>query len=297
MFKIVVRSHARSQTILDQTLALLRQQQDLDLSRSLYLALHREDVPDYERVLKDYPHAGLIIGNERGGHSRTNDACDYFPEGEPLLFMDDDGSPAVEWPGPPVTTPKRPWTNLSRYASDAFATIDKGYAGAFGFCHGTNPARHSFYWKGKTPFKDASHRPVVGNFWGAYNDRAMIKTPYGHQDDNIRTARYMQRYGNNLHYHWIGMRELDNNPGGMQSPDSGDRGNESTRREVTKTVCETILRDMPEVATAFEGHFLMEKRNYHSLRFRPRAQLQRMSGVRQTHRWSTYFAPEPDEPT
>lgn len=118
MFKIVVRSHARSQTILDQTLALLRQQQDLDLSRSLYLALHREDVPDYERVLKDYPHAGLIIGNERGGHSRTNDACDYFPEGEPLLFMDDDGSPSVEWPGPPVTTPKRPWTNLSRYASD-----------------------------------------------------------------------------------------------------------------------------------------------------------------------------------
>lgn len=291
MFKIVVRSHARSSTLLDQTLALLRQQQELDLSKSLYLALHRDDVPEYERALKDFPHAGFIVGSVQGCHSRTTDACEYFPEGEPLLCLDDDLMPGVEWKGPPATSTKVPWTNLSSYARDGFESLRRGYAGIFGVRTGLNA-----HWKMKDPWKEASPKPVFGNFWGVFNDRMMLRTAYGHQEDNVRSARYLARYGNSLHYHWLGMPTVFDNPGGMQSPTSKDRGHDPISRiEVTRAVCEAVLREEKDLPLSYYPEPKLDSRwGFYTLKARPSPQIRKRTGNREVWKWSSYFQPSPD---
>lgn len=287
-FKIVVRSYRRSETILSHTLGLLREQGDLDLSSCLYVVVDEGEAGAYEEALSGYPMAGLLACRMEGGHSPTNHAADLFPEGERLVFMDDDHPPSWEWLAQPPAGGRRPLTNLGRYILDGFATLDAGYGGIFGFRTGSNG-----FWKGAAPWKEWSPKPVYGGIWGAYNDRGMIKTDQGHVDDLIRSARYLDRYRGTVTYNWIGQGELFNNSGGMQS--SSDRGTGDARLEVTRMYCERALRD-PVVARYYKSELLLDRRQgYYNLAPKAVPSILKGWGKGDTRRkWSTYFQAEPD---
>ena len=285
--KIIVRSHKRESKILEMTLGLLARQEDLDLSKCLYLNINRDELPAYEAALGDFPRAGYIVCEKKGGHHSINTTIDYFPQGEKVVFMDDDTLKMWEWyEGPANSKTTRPMVKLGAYLQDAFATLEAGYAKAFHmYC-----MPNAFYKKGK-PFKEVRPHLLGGDFWGGFNDASMMKTSHAHEDDRMRSARYAERDGGILVYNWLGQDGGVQMEGGMQA---GDRGSREARIEKTRSICARLYEEEPLYKKFHIEPYLKEKMDYYTTRMKNIRQIQAIRPF--THwRWSEYFQENPDQ--
>lgn len=68
-----------------------------------------------------------------------------------------------------------------------------------------------------------------------------IITDHAHLDDIHRTCRYIEKTGGCVIYNWCGFdTNTGTNPGGMQA--SGDRGDDETRMQIMKDMCDRIYQ-------------------------------------------------------
>lgn len=282
-FKIAVRSYGRSDTILKKTLGVLAAQKDLDLEKQLVIAVTNEEFTLYHDVLKDFPKLALIPC-EKGGHNATNALIEYIDEGEQVIFMDDDISKVQCYRD--IADPKSRYDvdNLGEFFEYAFR-IFKDIPFGFDF------TPNLMFKQGK-PFAEFKMRKIGGAWWGGVNRKAMFKVNQSHEDDNIRTAKCLNRHGGVGSINWLtAVTAVGTNKGGMQS--SGDRGNDN-RAAATYDACGTALQQ-PYVKEFYQFEpFFIESMDFYSLRLKNIRELRKMYPLNIALNWSSFMQERPD---
>jgi hypothetical protein len=87
-YRIAIPSYKRSETLKKKTLALLSRH-NIDPKRVTIFVANDSERKIYEKALKDSPYKNLVVG-ELGIMEIRNFMWNYFPEGTPVLFIDDD---------------------------------------------------------------------------------------------------------------------------------------------------------------------------------------------------------------
>jgi hypothetical protein len=241
----------------------------------------------YREHLADFPAERIIVGVP-GGAAITRFICKYFPEGQRILFVDDDLDSFF------VTRGKlqKDSGSLHKYVEDGFRTIDAHDLGSFTFSFLSN----RLYLTGK-PFKEFRPFIVGGNFFGARNDRKMISVDVAHADDVLRSCRYFDRYGGTLVYWYAGfVTHYGKEEGGLQS--SGDRGDAATRLKKTKDISQKLY-DSEELLQAYATPpQFVENAGLYSLKLRTLPQIRKAMLARGVDtRWASWegMTVNPDE--
>jgi hypothetical protein len=210
-YKIAIRSYKRHELVVSRTLKILTEN-SIDKSR-IYIFVANEE--EYELYSKTCSHlVGSIIIGELGGWQQTKFIQDYFPEGTPLFFMDDDLIYFYEFENSPEKENfVKNSVNLEEYILDGFQTLlQLNILTAFTFKGMTN----HFYVNGK-PWKEFRTSVLHGGYWGCFNSKDFVVENYSHCDDSIRTARTIDKFGGMLTYNWIGFHNnYGTEIGGMQ---------------------------------------------------------------------------------
>lgn len=274
-FKIVVRSYGRAAHIAKHTVGFLNRQEGLDTSSNLFLVVHRDQVKEYEEALKECSVAGFIVKDKKGGHESIKAAHRFFPEGEPLLFMDDDFIEIFHYEKL-ENRGRRPLRSIVNYADDAFRTCAENGIGLWGV-----NLTNNFLYKKNSPFKEIKPAHICGGFFGGFNE-SILCTEQAHEEDRIRGARYIVRDGGTLIYNWLGAPAplLE---GGMAQDRSGG----------TRELCEEAFRTEPAYAKICSDPFLHKSEGYWTVRFKNRTQLRKIIRLKEV-RWSGFFQEDPD---
>lgn len=285
---IVVRSYGRAEFIRQMTLKVLEAQKDLNLEKELFLVVHESEVGEYEKALRDYPHAGLIVKTEKGGNNSIKAAHEYFSEGEPLVFLDDDIPVLKHYVEEPSKESLTELTNLGAYIEDAWQTLQKTGLGR----SWTATTLSNTAWTQGKPWKEFRPHIMWGSFWAAYNS-PLILTDFAHEDDRVRSAKYIEEFGGTLVYNWLWSKG-GGLPirGGMQS--SGDRASLDQRAARTLEVCQHLLENDPLYRKYHTQPRFREKEATWSVR---QKSITAVSKIRpfQHVTWSTFFQAQPDE--
>jgi hypothetical protein len=283
MIKIAVRSYGRSDSIVKKTIGTLLEQEDLDLGRQLVVAVTQEEYADYKFALEAAPLLDLIIV-PKGGHNATNGLIDYFPEGEQIIFMDDDISNVKHYTDI--------YDNSSRVATKCLGSIfgygfDRFSCAPFGIDFTPN-----LMFKQGKPFAEFKLRKIGGAWWGAHNSGS-LKTLQSHEDDNIRTARALHDHGGVGSINWlVATTAVGTNKGGMQS--SGDRGTDG-RADQTKSACLRALEE-PYVRSYYQyDPVFIDSMNFYSLRLKNIRELRKQFPLSKELRWSGFMQDKPDD--
>jgi hypothetical protein len=263
-------------------------QMDLLLDRDLILVLANKDQYElYRDNLKTFPISEVIYGGV-GGHNAINAAIDHIPEGEPVVFMDDDISNIKIWTDIKDSVSRIPVLDLGRtfdYIFDEMASHNQGQI--FRIHSGEN-----WTFKTNAPFFEFAPKQIGGMWWGGFNSDLM-KTEQSHEDDNIRTSRYLCRDRGCYSFNWISASSsIGLSHGGMQS--SLDRGGAGQRKNSTLAACQAALA-IPEVAKIYQSEPVWkESMQFYTLKMKNIRDLRKILDSSES-RWSSFFQKYPDE--
>ncbi len=279
-YKIVVRSFGRSHMIRNMTPKFLQGQKDLSLKDCLYFVVHESELALYEEALQDVEKAGFIVKKSRGGNESIRAAREYFPDGTPILFMDDDVPSLLHYRETPTKSNQEKLDCLGAYIEDAFKTLSEIGAESWSISNARN-----FFWISGKPWKEFRPHLIIGGLFGAFNSDLLL-TRYSHEDDQERSSRYIDHFGGSLIYNWVIDETIDERlEGGMQlSPDraSVDR---------TRVICEDLWEN-DEAYRKF--HSAPEVNKYlglYTAKLKNLTQIRKLRPFR--HRiWSSFFSPE-----
>lgn len=87
-YKVAIPSYKRSETLKKKTLALLARH-NIDPKRVTIFVANESERKIYEKALNDSPYKNLVVG-ELGITQIRNFMWNFYPEGTPVLFIDDD---------------------------------------------------------------------------------------------------------------------------------------------------------------------------------------------------------------
>ena len=284
-FVIAVRSYKRSDSIKKKTLGELLKQTDLDLKKQLFVAVTKEELELYKVELADFPMNSFIVV-EPGGYKATNGILDYFPEGKKIIFMDDDITNIKEYRD--ILDPKSSSSclNLGAYFDYAFSKFGDV---PFGFDFTPN-----LMFKQSKPFAEMKMRKMGGAWWGAVNDRELLRTEQSHEDDNIRASKALMKHGVVGSLNWlVASTAIGTNSGGMQA--SGDRSDSATeRKQKTLDECYRALENESMRKFYQSEPVFVESMNFYVLRMKNIRILKQENKSYKPVSWSSYFQEEPD---
>ena len=131
-----------------------------------------------------------------------NFMTDYYPEGQEILFIDDDITDFITKNGEPI---------------DFMAFIAKGFSDckAAGLrLWGIHPISNRYFLKEKV---STDLRYIIGCFYGVINNKT-IKVDLDDGEDKLRTCLYYVLDGGVMRYNWIApITKYYKEPGGMQT--------------------------------------------------------------------------------
>jgi hypothetical protein len=261
-----------------------------DLTDRLYIFVANADEKvRYEKALQGYEYKKIVIG-ELGGANAIKAICNFFPVGQRILFVDDDLTRFYCFDSNHKFD--RDSNNLNRYLEDAFETIDKYNLGSFAFASMQNKL-----WLKDKPFKEFRPFLLVGNFFGCRNDPEMIITKISHNDDILRTTRFLEKYGGTLVYWWAGFEtHYAVEKGGMQT--SGTRGFKNEREQKTKDITIKLYEEEPLIQAYTQGPKLYPREGLWSFKIKTAPSIWKVMterGVPLRHaRWDAWFHLRPN---
>ena len=281
-YVIACRSYDRAEIFPLKTYRMLEHN---GLTDRLYIFVaNAEEKTRYEHSLKGKPYKKIVIG-ELGGANAVKAICKFFPKGQRILFVDDDLNRFYCFDKDHNF--EKDSQKLAHYLEDAFDTIDKYNLGSFAIASMQN----KFWLKGK-PFKEFRPFLLVGNFFGCRNDPEMIITKISHNDDILRTARYLDKFGGALVYWWAGFEtHYALEQGGMQA--SGTRGFKDEREQKTKDITLKMYEEDPLLQAYTQGPKLYPREGLWSFKIKTAPSIWKVMserGVPLRHaRWDSCF--------
>jgi len=209
-YVITVRTYKRPELFQRATLRVLRDQGLLD---RLYVFVG-SDIAEYAALEPSLRYIQAPVG----GHNAIRAICDYFPRGQPILFLDDDLEEFFQYD----------------VLSDSFQHHGLHELVVSGFAHApfTFKSMTNRFWMKSLPSGRPSYSTMAGCYFGSYNEPELITTDTAHCDDLLRTVAYLKRGRVPWAWQYAGFKtKYAKNPGGLQ--ESGDRTD-------TLAVCHSI---------------------------------------------------------
>lgn len=210
-YVIAVRSYKRAELFQRSTLQIIKEQ---GLLERLYVFVG-SDLSEYTALEPDLRYVSVPAG----GANAIRAICEYFPRGQPIVFLDDD---LEEWFWFDISANTIHHDRLHEFLADGFAHAP------FSFKSLTNK-----HWMRSLPPFRPSYSTMAGCFFGAFNEPELITTEQAHCDDLVRTVAYFNVGRVPWAWQHAGFKTAyAKNAGGLQS--SGDRTD-------TLSVCHSIL--------------------------------------------------------
>lgn len=269
---VFVRTYKRYEQVKTHTLKFL-EDNDL-LSSTILLVADEEELAKYEESLGECKSKLFDIWvTEKGGGRSYNNALKRVPYGFKVFLIDDDIIHLKEHPE--KSNKSNAITNLKEY-------LDYG----FDLCKQTDTVMFGFDWsnmfyKQNRGFVTIGMNRISGGFWGGLNCPEFI-TNYDHEDDNVRSAQVLSKYGRTITFNWIGCKlaPIGTNPGGMQADGSRDK---------TKEHCEAALKS-EDVLKFFEPEpVFKEEYNVYTLKPIGKAKLKKLPYYQKSIEVEEYF--------
>lgn len=280
-YVIACRSYGRATVFPKKTFRMLEHNK---LTGRLYVfvASAAEKRAYRDNLPAGFPADRIIVGVP-GGAAITRFICRYFPEGQRIVFVDDDLEQFFVMPRQGQGRIQKDSAGLHKYLEDGFRTIDAYNLGSFTFSFLSN----AFYLTGKH-FKEFRPFIVGGNFFCMRNDSSLISVKVGHADDVLRSCRLFEKYGGTLVYWYAGFgTHYGKEAGGMQS--SGDRGDAASRLKTTKEISQKLY-DSEELLRAYATPpQFVEAANLYTLKLRTLPQIRKEMKARGVEaRWAVW---------
>ena len=237
MFKIVIPSYRRASVITSKTLKLL-EYYNIEWS-SVYLFVVQEEKCSYKTATTNFTGLHIIEG-PLGLKDMRNFITDYFPEGQPLLCIDDDIEDIFIANESFVLQRMTP-VQFHQWTTSAFQYLISKRIGLFG----VYPVRNGFFMK-DSPETTVSLRFCVGALYGVINRKA-ICINIEEKEDFDRTLQFYTQDHSVLRYNYITIKtSYYKTGGGMQS-----RGIDRT--EASKESCKYLLETYPLYTCLYTG--------------------------------------------
>ena len=197
--RIAIPSYKRQNRLQESTLALL-QKHNVPMDMIDVFVANEEERDIYAGLL--YQQGCNIIIGSPGMCAIRNFMTDYYPEGQEILFIDDDITDFITKNGEPI---------------DFMAFIAKGFSDckAAGLrLWGIHPISNRYFLKEKV---STDLRYIIGCFYGVINNKT-IKVDLDDGEDKLRTCLYYVLDGGVMRYNWIApITKYYKEPGGMQT--------------------------------------------------------------------------------
>ena len=187
-YKIAIPSYKRSIMLDEKTLSVL-QKYKIDKEKIYIFVANEDEYDNYKNTLD--PYYNEIIIAEKGMKNVRNFMTDYFEEGEPIFFIDDDIDNFFIcyndiYPYDKKNNYLKILEDLDEFIIKGFETLKKEDANLFGIY----PVRNSFFMRPDKYTKDL--RYVIGFCYGVFNKRD-LKVSIDHGEDYERTMLYFMR--------------------------------------------------------------------------------------------------------
>lgn len=197
-WRVAIPSYKRAARLRDTTLNLLKKQ-DISRERIDVFVADAEEHALYLATLDPATYGNLIIAVPGMGAVR-NFMTDYYEEGQPILYIDDDIIDLLTLD---------PSFNLTHFVDQAFATCIRDRLRLFGIY----PVANKFFMRSRTT---DGLTYIVGCFYGVLNNRS-IRVTLDDKEDFQRTILYYLADGGVLRYGWVApVTRYYKTPGGMQ---------------------------------------------------------------------------------
>ena len=279
-YVIACRSYGRATVFPKKTFRMLEHNK---LTGRLYVFVaSAAEKRAYRDNLPGFPADRIVIGAP-GLAPVTRYICRYFPEGQRIVFVDDDLDQFFVMPRQGQGRIQKDSAALHKYLEDGFRTIDAHDLGSFTFSFLSN----AFYLTGK-PFKEFRPFIVGGSFFCMRNERKLIPVDVGQSEDVLRSCRLFEKYGGTLVYWYAGFgTHYGKEAGGMQS--SGDRGDAASRLKTTKEISQKLY-DSEELLRAYATPpQFVEAANLYTLKIRTLPQIRKAMKERGVEaRWAVW---------
>tara|TARA_R110000787_G_scaffold2453_1_gene9748 strand:+ start:1867 stop:4230 length:2364 start_codon:yes stop_codon:yes gene_type:complete len=190
-YKVAICSKGRSQTILDKTLTMLSH---INPSR-IYIFVIESEYEDY-KYLEDYLDINIVIGVD-GQPQQREFVSNYFNEGQPIVWCDDDCDMLKRLLKPPEVYTKengyfKEIENYEKFFLDGFTEMNQKNLNLYG----VYPLRNSGWMKDRTT---ESLKYIIGAFNLTFNKRECekLEADYDYHlcEDFVRTLKYFKSDG------------------------------------------------------------------------------------------------------
>jgi hypothetical protein len=256
-----------------------------DEKMKLYLVLADNDQKvKYQNVIDQYPIEDVIISGI-GANVARNASIDYFPDGEPVIFLDDDISKMrmLKHSKMPLETQEYSFVEVFDYV---FNKLQEHNLSAFNV-----NGRSNLMFKQNSPFLEIRPNPIWGMFYGMFNDKHS-KVDVGHGDDIATTSYFLNKDRRIATLNWLfADANYGTLKGGMQS--SGCRDDIANRVAYTLGLSETLLAS-ENVSRFYSGLSFDKKANWYSLKMKSKKELDKILCVDKIT-YSTYLQEVSDQ--
>lgn len=179
-YVIAIPSYKRPETLRDKTLKVLKHYK-IDPKKIDIFVANKEEETIYKETLDPESYNKIIVGVINLGPQR-NFISKYYPEGKPIVNIDDDIQGFIEY----TTTTKRhekPLANLEKIIQEGFKECKK-----HGFrLWGIYPIPNGYFMEKKV---DTDLRYIIGCFYGTINAKDIKLELKNDKEDYERSIRY-----------------------------------------------------------------------------------------------------------
>jgi hypothetical protein len=251
-FAVAIPSYKRTEIFYARTLQLLRTW-GIDMDR-VHVFCVAEDAAAYERLRERdmgvYAGMHVVVGPV-GLHHMRNFIVRYFPEGTPVLHLDDDLKGLLQMTEDVrVVDPKssRRWPLSPLAPERALAWVEEAFArtrDAGAHLWGIYPVRNGYFMK-DLPEVTTDLRFCVGTCWGMVNDHRVL-VEIEEKEDFWRTLLAWEMDGVVLRWNHVCVAtSYYTTPGGMQA-------RPADRREQSRTSCDALMARWPQYCRLYTG--------------------------------------------
>jgi len=216
---IAIPTYKRYKILQSQTLATLHRHK-IPSSKIYLFVANKTELKLYQSIIPTNQYNKIIVG-KKGLKNQRNYITNYFPEGHPIVQMDDDINEISQLYQikSTITKNKRkryyrlnPITNLNNFILNAFQICRENNA----FIWGVYPVANPYF---MTPTISTDLKFIVGPMWGVFNryDKDLRATI--NEKENVeRTIKYFIKDNKVIRFNNVSIKtRYYKTPGGMQA--------------------------------------------------------------------------------
>lgn len=219
-----IPSYNRVETLEKKTLATLKYY-NIPNER-IYIFVADEDEKERYEAISDKLYGKIVVA-EKGLVNARNFITNYFPEGKPIVQMDDDVAGFNQLENGKLV----PLKSLALLINKGFQQCKEHHLHLWGI----SPVDNPFYMKDTI---SNNIKFIIGHFWGVFNQKD-IQVTMDFKEDYERTLQFLRKDGGVIRFNGVAAKTKLGAPGGIGV-------GAKHRLEMNKKISDKLLATYPE---------------------------------------------------